>query len=104
MSERFRTETDSIGKRDIPSEAYYGVQTLRAVENFRISAGQLHPEMIYSLAYIKRACAITNADCGLLDQHIADAISAACKDIIEGDYTEQFIVDPIQGVTVRNVH
>ena len=93
----FRTESDSVGTKEIPSSAYYGVHSLRAVENFSISGTRLHPEMINNLARLKKACAITNANAGVLDPQIADAIGMACDLLLEGKFHDQFIVDPIQG-------
>ena len=93
----FRTETDGIGTKEIPKDAYYGVHALRAKENFSITGEVLHTEMIHSLARLKKACAITNAKAGVLDPHIADAIAKACDLLLAGKYHEQFIVDPIQG-------
>ena len=60
MTKEYRVEQDSIGTKEIPEEVYYGVQTLRAYENFHITGLNMHPEIINSLAYIKKACAITN--------------------------------------------
>lgn len=93
----FRSESDSVGTKEIPKDAYYGIHSLRAVENFSISGTRLHAEMINSLARLKKACAITNADAGVLDPRIADAIAKACDLIIEGKFHDQFIVDPVQG-------
>lgn len=92
-----RTEKDSIGSKDIPEGVYYGVQSLRAAENFRITGLSMHPEVINSLAQIKKAAAITNCEIGLLDKHIAEAIVKACDEIVEGKLHDEFIVDPIQG-------
>lgn len=93
----FRTESDSIGTKQIPKDAYYGVQSLRAMENFSITGGKLHVEMINSLARLKKACAIANANANVLSPHIADAIVKACDVLMAGKYHDQFIVDPIQG-------
>ena len=93
----YRVEKDSIGVKDIPEEVYYGVQTLRAAENFHISGLNMHPEIINSLAYIKKASAITNCEVGILEKKKAQAIVQACDEIIEGKFHDDFIVDPIQG-------
>lgn len=93
----YRTEHDSIGDKKVPAEAYYGVQTLRAVENFRITGLSLHPEFIASLVQIKKAAAITNRETGALDGAVCDAIVAACDEILAGQFRSQFVVDPIQG-------
>lgn len=92
-----RIEYDSIGSLKVPAEAYYGVQTLRARNNFHITAKTLHPQLIVSLAEIKKAAAMTNKQADKLDSSIADAIIKACDEIIEGKLHDQFIVDSIQG-------
>lgn len=93
----YRNEQDSIGSREVPEDVYYGVQSLRAAENFHITGLYMHPEIINSLACIKKAAAITNCEAGLLDKKIANAIVKACDEIIAGKLHENFIVDPIQG-------
>ena len=93
----FRVEKDSIGTKDVPENVYYGVQSLRAAENFHITGLNMHPEIINSLAYIKKAAAITNCEAGLLDKRRTQAIVQACEEILEGKFREDFIVDPIQG-------
>ncbi len=93
----YRTEKDSIGSKHVPEEVYYGVQSLRAAENFRITGLTMHPEIINSLAYIKKAAAITNCEVGLLEKKLANAIVQACDEIIAGKFHDNFIVDPIQG-------
>ena len=93
----YRTEKDSIGEKKVPEDVYYGVQSLRAAENFHITGLNMHPEIINSLAYIKKAAAITNCEIGILDKDRATAIVQACDEIIEGKFHRDFIVDPIQG-------
>ena len=93
----YRLESDSIGTKQVPADAYYGVQSLRAVENFTMTGEKLHKEMIHSLAYIKKACALANMNAKNLKEHKAEAIIKACDMILEGKYHDQFIVDPIQG-------
>lgn len=92
-----RSESDSIGTKEVPKTAYYGVQTLRAAENFNITGLKLHKEFINSLAQIKKASAIANNEVGLLDKNIERAIVQACDEIINGSLHDQFIIDPIQG-------
>lgn len=92
-----RNESDSIGSMTLPADVYYGVQSFRAVENFPITGRYMIPEMINSLATLKKACAIANRDAGVFEAKIADAIIAACDDICAGKFHDQFIVDPIQG-------
>ena len=91
----YRSESDSIGSKNIPQSAYYGVQSLRAAENFHITGLSLHPEIINSLACIKKACA--NCEVGLLSKKKTVAIIQACDEILNGKLHEYFIVDPIQG-------
>lgn len=93
----YRIESDSIGSKKVPADAYYGVQSLRAAENFPITGKYLHPEMIRSLARLKKACAIANAEAGVLDQKVAGAIEEACSRVAAGQYHDAFIVDPVQG-------
>ena len=92
-----RLESDSIGERYIPADAYFGVQSWRAKENFHITGQQIHPAMIRSLAYIKKACALANRRAGVLSEEKAGAIITACNKLLTGKYHDQFIVDPIQG-------
>ena len=93
----YRVEKDSIGTKDVPANVYYGVQSLRAAENFPITGLRMNPELIRSLAYIKKAAALTNLEAGLLNARIANAIVRACDEILAGKLREQFIVDPVQG-------
>ena len=97
MSIQYRSEHDSVGERSVPKDVYYGVQSLRAAENFPITGLAMHPELINSIAEIKKASAITNYEIGLLEKRVADAIVAACEEIAAGKLHEAFIVDPIQG-------
>lgn len=80
----YRSEHDSIGERSVPKDVYYGVQSLRAAENFHITGLTMHPEIINSIAEIKKASAITNYEIGLLDKRVADAIVRACDEIAAG--------------------
>lgn len=96
-NKNYRIEKDSIGIKDVPGNVYYGVQSLRAAENFHITGLSIHPEIINSLAYIKKAAAITNLETGLLNKKTAEAIVQACDEILAGRFRKDFIVDPIQG-------
>ncbi|MCB9014381.1 MAG: aspartate ammonia-lyase [Lentimicrobiaceae bacterium] len=98
-SGRTRTEHDLLGFREVPYEYYYGIQTLRALENFNISGVQLnfYPVFAESLAMVKLAAAKANYDLGLLDKPLKDAIVAACNEIINGKFSFHFVVDMIQG-------
>lgn len=93
----YRLESDSIGEKFVPVDSYYGVQTLRAFENFNITALRMNEEFINSLVQIKKAAAISNYEAKLLTKDITDAIITACDEIIQGKLHDQFIVDPIQG-------
>ena len=90
-------EHDSIGALNVPAEAYYGVQSMRAATNFQITHRPLHPVLIDSIVIVKKAAAITNEKSGKLDQQIAQAIIKACDEILDGNLRDQFIVDAIQG-------
>lgn len=94
-----RREHDLLGERDVPFEYYYGVQTLRAIENFNISGVTLNffPSLIEGLALVKEAAAEANFDLGLIDEKIKNAIVLACHDIINGKLHNHFVVDMIQG-------
>ena len=93
----YRLESDSVGEKQVPIDAYYGVQTLRAFENFNITGRKQPAVIVESLAEIKKACAITNKKANDVPAEIADAIIAACDDILAGLFHDQFITDPIQG-------
>jgi len=99
MTTTFRNEHDLLGFKKVPAEAYYGVHTLRAVENFNITGIPIavYPDLIRALAQIKKAAARANQELGLLDSKPADAICAACVEIIDGKWHDQFVVDVIQG-------
>lgn len=97
MDTGFRTERDIIGEKELPQRAYYGIHSLRAAENFPITGQRLFPEMIVSMAWIKKACARANRAAGALDPKVAEAIEATCDEIAAGKLHDQFIVDPIQG-------
>jgi aspartate ammonia-lyase len=94
-----RIENDLIGSVPVPDEAYYGIHTQRAINNFHISGIVLshYPEFIKALAYVKWAAANANCKLGALDKNIRDAIVEACKRIIDGEYDSQFPSDMLQG-------
>ena len=94
---KFRLESDSIGQREVPIDAYYGVQSLRAYENFKISGIRTHKEFIKAIVEIKKAAAITNGEVGVIEKKIAHAMVQACDEILAGKYLDNFIVDAIQG-------
>jgi aspartate ammonia-lyase len=93
----YRLERDFLGEKEIPEYAYYGVQTLRAVENFPITGYRLHPSLIKAMAIVKKAAALANMDTGQLESRIGQAIVMAAQEIIDGKWHDHFIVDPIQG-------
>lgn len=97
--ENYRIDKDFLGEKEIEVNAYYGIQTLRAKENFDITRTSisLFPNFIKSLAKVKKACALTNYELGDLTDQQKDAIVQACNEIIDGKFHDQFIVDPIQG-------
>ena len=92
-----RIEHDLVGEMPVDPDAYYGIHALRAAENFPITNGRLPGDMIVSMAYIKKACAAANRMAGILPDRVANAIEAACDELISGKLHDQFIVDPIQG-------
>jgi len=95
----YRIEHDSLGEVQVPADAYYGVQTQRARENFHITGIPMahYPRMINALAYVKMAAAEANASLGLLDEEKSRAIARACEDLLAGRLHDQFVVDVIQG-------
>ena len=95
----YRTEHDSLGEREIPNNAYYGVQTVRAMENFAISGVPLRnfAHFVHALAYVKKAAAQANSELKVLDPKIADAIVKASDEILAGKLHDQFVVDMMQG-------
>ena len=96
---KFRLESDLIGELEVPADAYYGVQTQRAINNYKISNTHMsdYPEYIIAMAYVKWAAASANAELGALDPTIADAICKACEEIVNGKLHDQFPVDMMQG-------
>ena len=99
MNQAVRLEHDLLGDRAVPAGAYYGVHTLRALENFPITgtAVSIYPDLVAALACVKQAAAIANSELGLLDEPRATAIRLACEEIREGRLHEEFVVDVIQG-------
>lgn len=93
----YRTEKDFLGEKKIPADVYYGIQTLRAAENFPITGYKIHEEMIKALAVVKKAAALANMETKRLYKGLGDAIVQAADEILEGKLHDQFIVDPIQG-------
>jgi fumarate hydratase class II len=96
MSEKFRTEKDSLGPVHVPIDALYGAQTQRAVENFPISGQRVGRRMIEALGVIKLSAARTNQELGNLDPQVADAIARAGRQVADGEWDEEFVVDVYQ--------
>ena len=96
---KYRTEHDLLGELKVPADAYWGVQTERAIGNFRISGVHInqYPDLVLALAMVKQAAARANHECGALDEKVAKAIDTACQDIIDGRFHDQFRVDVFQG-------
>lgn len=94
---KYRVEHDLLGKKELPEEAYWGIHTLRAAENFRISGRTTDLLLIKKMSLVKKACAQANAELGYLNPEIARAIDQACEDINSGKLDDQFIVDSLQG-------
>jgi aspartate ammonia-lyase len=98
MSEvKVRIEKDFLGTKEVLADAYYGIQTLRAVENFPITGYRIHSELIKAMAMVKKAAALGNMETGRLYGGLGEVIVKAADEIIQGQWHEQFIVDPIQG-------
>jgi aspartate ammonia-lyase len=99
MTQPVRIEHDLLGDRAVPADAYYGIHTLRALENFPITgtAISIYSELVSALACVKQAAAIANSELGLIDERRATAIRLACEKIREGELHEEFVVDVIQG-------
>ncbi len=99
MVEGVRVEHDSLGERELPNAAYYGVQTQRALENFAISGVRLHnfEHMIEALAFVKKAAALANGELGVISEAQTKAICAACDELLNGKLHEHFVVDMFQG-------
>jgi len=93
---KYRIEHDTMGSMQVPENAYYAAQTQRAVENFPVSGLRLQPEFVSAQAIIKRAAAKVNADAGLLDRAVSQAIMRAADEIIAGQFADQFVVDVFQ--------
>lgn len=100
----FRTESDPLGEKQVPAAALYGIQTLRAVENYPISGLRPLPAFIDAIIWIKRAAAVTHRITGRLDARLADAIIAAADEVLSGQHRDQFVVDPYQAGAGTSFH
>lgn len=96
---KFRVENDLLGELQVPAEAYYGVQTQRAINNYKISGKHMcdYPEYVKAIAYVKLAAAEANHELGQLPDDVADAMCRACREIIDGKFHENFVTDMVQG-------
>lgn len=94
---KYRIERDSVGEMKVPVDAYYGIHSLRAKENFDITGKSINPKLIVSFAQVKKAAAIVNFEDGKISLEFKDAICQACDEIIAGELHDDFIVDPFQG-------
>src|SRR5262245_10539286 len=92
----FRVERDPLGEFRVPADAYYGVQTARACENFAISGFTALPSLVRATILVKRAAAEANRELGRLEPRIADAVIAAADDVLSGKLLDQFVVDIYQ--------
>ncbi|KLU64861.1 aspartate ammonia-lyase [Desulfosporosinus acididurans] len=92
-----RVEKDFLGSKEVPSDAYYGIQTLRATENFPITGYRIHEDLIKAMAIVKKAAAKANMEVKHLNPRLGEVICSAADEIIQGQWHEQFIVDPVQG-------
>ncbi|BAF59162.1 aspartate ammonia-lyase [Pelotomaculum thermopropionicum SI] len=93
----YRIEKDLLGEIKVPKEAYYGIHTVRACNNFPVSGLRTHPALIRAIARVKQAAALANMSAGLLDRRVGDAICRAAEEVAGGGLADQFIVDPFQG-------
>jgi fumarate hydratase class II len=96
MAESFRIEKDSLGEMQVPAGALYGAQTQRAVLNFPVSGLRPYPAFVWAQTIVKRAAAEVNRDLGLLESRLADAIIQAADEVLAGQHSAQFVVDPFQ--------
>src|SRR6266852_1334123 len=93
---KMRTEKDSLGEKHVPADAYYGIQTVRAVENYPISGFRAHPQLIRAMGMIKKAAAMANRELKLVEAKRAEAIIQASEEVIDGKFDNQFVVDVYQ--------
>ncbi len=102
--EKVRIEKDSLGTRAIPAAAYYGIETLRAVENFPISGMRFHFGFLWALAVIKKACALANRSLGRLESRRAGAVIKACEEVMAGIHNGAFVTDALQSGAGVSAH
>lgn len=92
-----RTEHDFLGELEVPDDVYYGVQTLRAMENFQITGQRVDSEFVIAMAQVKKACVLANMSTGRMKKEIGEPLMQAAEEIMGGKFLDQFPVDPIQG-------
>src|SRR5690348_2292022 len=97
INSKVRIEKDFLGSKEVPADAYYGIQTLRAVENFPITGYRIHEDLIKALAIVKKAAVLANMETTRLYEGLGKVIAQAAEEVIEGKWHNHFIVDPIQG-------
>ncbi len=90
MAKKTRLEKDTLGAVEVPKDGYWGAQTARSLENFKIGIEKMPIELILAICVVKKACAITNFQLGLLEKPIMQAIVSACDEILDGNYSDQF--------------
>ncbi len=93
----YRKEKDFLGEKEVPRDAYRGIHTERARENFPITGYRVNPSLISALAMVKKACALSNMDLGFLEKEKGKVITEACDEIIEGNFLDEFPIDALQG-------
>ncbi len=102
--QKTRIEKDSLGTKPVPAAAYYGIETVRAIENFPVSGLGFHPDFIWALAVIKKACALSNRSLGRLDGRRVGAIVKACNEVIAGIHDSEFVTDALQSGAGVSIH
>lgn len=93
----FRKEVDFLGEKLVPQEAYYGIHTLRALENFPLSEERVHRELVWAIGLVKKACAFANKELGFLEEKKAYAILEACEELADGRFDDQILIHPLAG-------
>ena len=101
---KMRIEKDSIGKKQVPFNVYYGIETMRAIENFPVSGTRFHKDFIWALGVIKKACSESNLSFKKIDSRKAKAIIKACNEVIDGKFNDQFVTDVLQSGAGVSAH
>ncbi len=103
-SNTMRTEHDTLGSKKVPENALYGIHTQRALENFGVSGRRVRMELIRAITLVKKACALTHRELGALPHEVADALVAACDDVLAGLHDDAFVTDALQGGAGTSTH